>query len=158
MDLLDLSWGWPFHDSMDLCQIHSHMVFRDDQSEVFDLLLLKLAFLWLEKQPPLAEGGQDLVDGLLVIREGAGVDEDIIHIAYGLAIVDEVSEDIVHHRLECCRGVTQSEEHDRWLKQPSVSSERSLPLIPFLDPHVIESPSEVKYGEELSIAEAGLES
>src|SRR5260221_6937982 len=48
LDLLDLHWGQPFCDSTDLHQIHSHMVFRDDQSEVFDLLLLKLAFLWLE--------------------------------------------------------------------------------------------------------------
>src|SRR5258708_34716789 len=96
------------------------------------------------------------MDNLPVIREGVGVDEDIIHIAYGLTIVDEVSEDIVHHHLECGGGVTQSKEHDGWLKQPSVSLECSLPLIPFLDLHVIESPSEVKYGEELSITEAGL--
>src|SRR5258708_23146795 len=95
------------------------------------------------------------MDDLLVIGEGAGVDKDIIHIAYGLTIVDEISEDIIHHCLECCRGVTQSEEHDSWLKQPSVSSERSLPLIPFLDPYVVESPSEVKYSEELSIMEVG---
>src|SRR5260221_14536533 len=94
------------------------------------------------------------MDNPLVIREGVGVDKDIVHIAYGLTIVDEILEDIVHHHLECCRGVTQSEEHDSWLKQPSVSSECSLPLIPFLDPHVVESPLEVKYSEELSIAEA----
>src|SRR5258705_1869114 len=96
------------------------------------------------------------MDNLLVIGEGLGVDEDIIHIAYGLTIVDEVLEDIIHHHLEHHRGVTQSKEHDSWLKQPSVSSECSLPLIPFLDPHVIESPSEVKYGEELVIVEAQL--
>ncbi len=96
-----------------------------------------------------------MTDDLPVIREGAGVDKDIIHIAYGLAIVDEISEDIIHHCLECHRGVTQSEEHDSWLKQPSVSSECSLPLIPFLNPHIVESPSEIKYSEELSIAEAG---
>src|SRR5260370_29753685 len=95
------------------------------------------------------------MDNLPVIGEGAGVDEDIIHIAYGLTIVDEVSEDIVHHHLECCRGVTQSEEHDGWLKQPLVSLECSLPLIPFLNLHVIESPLEVKYVEELGIAAAG---
>ena len=79
-----------------------------------------------------------------VIREGAGVDKDIIHIAYGLTVVDEISEDIVHHRLEHHGGVTQSKEHDSWLKQPSVSLECSLPLIPFLDLHIVESPSEVK--------------
>src|SRR5258708_39928317 len=27
LDLLDLHWGWPFHNSMDLCWIHSNMVF-----------------------------------------------------------------------------------------------------------------------------------
>jgi len=84
-----------------------------------------------------------------------GVDKDIIHIAYDLTIVDEILEDIIHHHLEHCRGVTQSEEHDGWLKQSLVSSEHSLPLIPFLDPHVVESPSEIEYSEELSIAEAG---
>ena len=96
-----------------------------------------------------------MMDDPPVIREGAGVDKDIIHIAYGLIIVDEISEDIVHHHLECHRGVAQSEEHDGWLKQPLVSSECSLPPIPFLDLHVVESPLEVKYSEELSIVEVG---
>ncbi len=96
-----------------------------------------------------------MMDDPPVIREGAGVDKDIIHIAYGLTIVDEISEDIVHHCLECHGGVTQSKEHDGWLKQSLVSLECSLPLIPFLDLHVVESPSEIEYGEELSVAEAG---
>ena len=86
-----------------------------------------------------------------VIREGAGVDKDVVHIAYDLAIVDEILEDIIHHCLEHHRGVTQSKEHDSWLKQSLVSSEHSLPLIPFLDLHIVESPSEIEYGEELSI-------
>jgi len=95
------------------------------------------------------------MDDLPVIGEGAGVDKDIVHIAYGLTIVDEISEDIVHHHLEHHRGVTQSKEHDSWLKQSLVSSECSLPLIPFLDLHVVESPLEIKYSEELSVTEAG---
>ncbi len=48
-----------------------------------------------------------------------------------------------------------TEEHDSWLKQSSVSSECSLPLTPFLNPHIVESPLEIEYGEELSVAEAG---
>ena len=36
-----------------------------------------------------------------------------------------------------------------------VSSECSLPLIPFLDLHIVESPLEIEYGEELSIVEVG---
>src|SRR5258708_37609420 len=103
----------------------------------------------------MLEGGQDLMDNLLVIREGVGVDKDVIHIAYDLAIVDEILEDIIHHCLECCRGVTQFEEHDGGLEQSSVSLECNLPLIPFLDPHIVESPLEIEYSEELGIMEAG---
>src|SRR5258707_12951410 len=95
------------------------------------------------------------MDNLPVIREGVGVDKDSVHIAYGLTIVDEISEDIVHHCLEHCRGVTQSEEHDSWLKQSSVSSECSLPLTPFLNPQIIESHLEIETGEEFSVATAG---
>ena len=90
-----------------------------------------------------------------VIGEGVGVDKDIIHIAYHLTIVDELTEDIIHHCLECHGGVPQSKKHDSWFEQPSVSSECGLPLVIFLDPHVIESPAEIKYGEELGVTEAG---
>src|SRR5258705_11465301 len=48
-----------------------------------------------------------------VIGEGAGVDKDIVHIAYGLTIVGEILEDIIHHHLECRRGVTQSDGSNR---------------------------------------------
>ncbi|SRR5258708_10598720 len=128
LDLLYLCQGRPFHDSADLHQIHGDVVFQDDQSKVLNLLLLKLAFLWLEKQPPLSEGSKDLADDPLVFREGMGVNEDIIH-----------------HCLEHCGGVTQSKKHDSWFKQPLVSLECSLPLIIFLDPYVVESPAEIKY-------------
>src|SRR5258708_1071100 len=80
---------------------------------------------------------------------------DIIHIPYYLTIVDELTEDIIHHHLEHHGGVTQSEEHDGWFKQLSVSLEHGLPLITFFDLHIVESPVEIKYSEELSIAEVG---
>ncbi len=91
------------------------------------------------------------MDNPLVIGEGVRVNKDIIHIAYHLAIVDELTEDIIHHCLEHCRGVT----HDSWFEQPLVSLECGLPLITFLDLHVVESPVEIKDSEELGIMEAG---
>ncbi len=66
-----------------------------------------------------------------------------------------VNEDIVHHCLEHCGGVMQSKKHDGWFEQPLVSSEHGLPLIIFLDLHIIEFPVEIKYGEGLGIMEAG---
>ena len=90
------------------------------------------------------------MDRLSVVGEGVGVDKDVIHVAYHLPIVDELMENIIHHCLEHRRGVAKSEEHDSWFKQPSVSPECSLPLVSFLDLHVVEPPLEVKHGEELS--------
>ena len=57
---------------------------------------------------------------------------------------------IVHHHLKHCRGVAESKEHDGWFEQPSVSPECGLPLVSFLDPHIVEPPPEVEHGEELS--------
>ena len=130
------------------------MVFQDDQSKVFDLLLLELAFLWVEKQPP-SEGSKDLVDNPPVFREGGGVDQDVVHVAYDFTTVNELTKDVIHHHLEHCRGVAQSKEHDSWFEQASVSPECCLPLITLLDPHVVEPPVEVKYGEELGTTEVG---
>ncbi len=92
------------------------------------------------------EGSKDLADDPPVFEEGARVNEDIIHIAYHLTIVDDI--------------LIYSCTHFKhwwisWFKQPSVSLECSLPLVVFLDLHIIESPVEIKYGEELSIMEAG---
>src|SRR5258708_3663602 len=63
--------------------------------------------------------------------------------------------DVVHHHLEHRGGVAQSEEHDSWFKQALVSPECGLPLITLLDPHIVEPPVEVEYGEELSTMEVG---
>src|SRR5258708_25524614 len=87
---------------------------------IFNLLLLELAFLWLEKQPLPSEGSKDLADNLPVFREGGGVDKDVIHVAYDFATINELTKDVVHHHLEHHGGVVQSEEHDSWFKQASV--------------------------------------
>ena len=96
-----------------------------------------------------------MADNPPVFREGGGVDKDVIHVAYDFATVDELTKDVIHHCLECCRGVAQSEEHDGWFKQASVSSKCGLPLVALLDPHIVEPPVEVKYSEELGATKAG---
>ena len=41
--------GGPIVDSGDFNRVHRNLVFRDDQSEVFNLLLMELILLWAEK-------------------------------------------------------------------------------------------------------------
>src|SRR5258708_26392717 len=113
------------------------------------------AFTGFDKQSLPSEGSKDLADNLPVFREGGGVDEDVVHVAYDFTTVDELMKDVIHHHLEHHRGVAQSKEHDSWFKQALVSPECSLPLITLLDPHVVEPPVEVEYSEELGTTEVG---
>ena len=41
--------GGPIVDSGDFNWVHHNLVFRDDQSEVFNLLLMELTLLWVEE-------------------------------------------------------------------------------------------------------------
>jgi len=41
--------GGPIVDSGDFNWVHCNLVFQDDQSEVFDLLLMELTLLWAEE-------------------------------------------------------------------------------------------------------------
>ena len=42
-------WDRPLADSSDFNRVHHNLVLRDDQSEVFNLLLVELTFLWIEE-------------------------------------------------------------------------------------------------------------
>ena len=39
------------------------------------------------------------MDNPLVFREGGGVDEDVVHVAYDFTMVDELMKDVIHHFL-----------------------------------------------------------
>ena len=77
------------------------------------------------------------------------MDEDVVHVADEFPMADEISEDVIHHGLECCRGVTQAKEHYSGFVQPAVGGEGSFPFITLFDPYIIETPVEVQSGEPL---------
>ena len=45
LTFLQVLWNWPLYYSGDLRWIHSYLVVRDDEAQVFDARLLKLTFL-----------------------------------------------------------------------------------------------------------------
>jgi len=91
---------WPVHDSLDFNGVHHYMVFGDDESKVVHLLMFKFAFLQSEEQLVGAEGLEYLSSDPLMVCEGGGVDEDVIHVANGFIAIDKGVEDVVHHCLE----------------------------------------------------------
>ena len=77
------------------------------------------------------------------------MDDDVVNVDRDLSGVNEVSEDVVHYRLECRRQVCQSKEHDCWLEQSSVRSECCFPFVSLFDSYVVVSPSYIELHEDL---------
>ena len=103
----------------------------------------------------VVEGGEDFSCDSAVVVKVFGVDEDVVHVADEFPTADEVSEDVVHHGLECCGGVAQAKEHHLQFIQPTVGSECGFPFITFLNPSIIETPAEVQPGEPLGLMQSG---
>src|SRR5271163_657501 len=82
-----------------------------------------------------------------MLLNGLGEDQDVIKVHTNNTFRDQILEDVIHHSLECGRTVGETKEHHQGLKEASVSPKGSLPLITFLHVHVIESPTDVKFGE-----------
>ena len=68
--------------------------------------------------------------------------EDVIHIDDHNCIICEFIED-VHHYLECCQTIHETEKHDQGFKQASVCPKGCLPLVSFLDLYIVVSPMDV---------------
>src|SRR5258707_13482543 len=155
LDVLYFHQLWPVRDSLEFNGVHCYMVFGDDESKVVHLLTFEFAFLQLEEQLVGTEGLEYLSSDPLMVCEGGGVDEDVIHVANGLIVINKGAEDVIHHNLEGGWQVAQSKEHDEWLKESSVCGEGHLPLIPFLQSDIVEAPMEVQGGEPFHIAQPG---
>ena len=65
-----------------------------------------------------------------------------------MPLVDQVPQDVVHHGLEGGWRVGEAKEHDRRFKESSVGTKGSLPLVPFLYPHVVVTLADVQLGED----------
>ena len=85
----------------------------------------------------------------MVFRKSPVECEDVVHEADGTPLVDEVSEDIIHHGLECCWGVAEAEEHDKWFIQPTIRLEGCLIFISLLNADIVETPLQVELGKVL---------
>jgi hypothetical protein len=79
-----------------------------------------------------------------VILQGVHEDEDIVQVDNNHSLQDEVMEDLIHHCLEGCRAVCQTEVHHKGFKQAAVCAEGCLPFVTLLDVDIVESPADVQ--------------
>ena len=88
-------------------------------------------------------------DGFVFCLRPIRVDYDVVHINQPFAAINELHQFIIHHYLNGRRGVCETEEHDRRLKEAVTSLERSLPLVAFLDSDIVISPADVEFCKPL---------
>ncbi|KAG5348548.1 hypothetical protein C0989_010011, partial [Termitomyces sp. Mn162] len=108
----------------------------------------------LEVELVLAESFQDEASDPMVFLQHLGVNEDVIEVYTHYALCYEVPEDVVHYGLEGGGAVGESKEHNEWLKQSPVGLEGGLPLIPFLDMHIVVTPLNIQFSDELQLVYA----
>src|SRR5277367_4336490 len=130
-----------------LDEIHPDLPFRYDQTKVFNLGPLKLAFFRLEEKLVLPKTFQNQARDATMFLKGFGEYQDVIQVHTNHSFGNQVLEDVVHHGLECGRTVRKAKEHHQRFVETSICLERSLPFIAFLHPHIVETPTNVKLGK-----------
>jgi hypothetical protein len=130
--------------SSNLFRIHFDTLHTDDEAQVFDLLVVELAFLWFEVQACLLQCFQDPVDMFLVFFKSVGVNEGIIKICSAKS-VEVGSENIVDEILEGGWGIGETKCHNQGLEKAISGSEGSLPFLPFHHSNEVIGPADVQF-------------
>src|SRR5882724_7341998 len=137
-------------DTSHFDRIHLYMTFREDEPKILYCGLPECPLLGFEVEPMSAEDVQyPYHNGMVFLHCLATENEDVIHVDDYNSFVDELSEDVIHHHLECRWAVSETKEHGKKFEQASVCPKGHLPLVSILDSHVVVSPSDVQFGEVL---------
>jgi len=116
LDICPVLGNRPFMDSIHLDGVHRDFIFQDNKFQVFDLLLLELAFLRVQKQLVFGQNLQHSPDSSYILLYRPGKDKDVIQIDYHYILGNEILENIVHHYLEGGWTVGHPKEHHKRLK------------------------------------------
>jgi hypothetical protein len=138
----------PVSDSLDFDRVHTDLAIANDYSQVFNLLLMEVTFLWFEEKVMLCQFIQDMgnveaVKDIII----CGSNDNIIHVNLDPSFLDFVLEYFIHHCLEGGWRVMQAKEHYCRLKQSFTSFECSFPLVTFFESDVVISPMNIELGE-----------
>jgi hypothetical protein len=123
----------------------------DDKAKVINGILQEGTLLWLEEEFIILAFGKDPMETGFIFGDSVSGNQEIIHIYVKPSFIDLLSEDIVHHGLECGWWIAKTKEHDQWFKTTAISDEGGFPFVALFDPNIIVSPMDVKLREDLGI-------
>jgi len=108
LDLGHVLWGRPVTNTGHLDGVHFYVTFLNDEAEILHHALLKCA-LGLEVKQMSVEDVEDPYYNGMVLLLGLPTEyEDVIHINNYDSLVNEFSEDLIHHCLEHLWAVSET--------------------------------------------------
>ncbi|KAF8231682.1 hypothetical protein L208DRAFT_1275877, partial [Tricholoma matsutake] len=151
--------GGPFGDSRYLDGIHTNFALGYDESEVLDHCLLKLALVMLQKQLVHMKALQDKAHNVLMFINRFHKDEDVIQVDTDHSFHNEILKNVIHHQLECGRGVCECKKHHQGFKKPAICVKSGFLFIAPFHAHIVVPPSHVKFCKWISVFDReGIES
>ncbi len=127
-----------------------HPLFKD-YPQVIHGRRMESAFLGFEVEVVIECYLENILNGrYMSFHISLRCNTDVIHInSYSgpqeLVFENGVSEDIVHHGLECHRGVGESEVHDSGFEESILCFECCFALVSFLNTYVVIPPPDVQF-------------
>jgi hypothetical protein len=140
---VEVFWRAPLGNGFNLLRVHGHTIPSDNQSQVGNLLLVKLAFVRPKMQSHLSQFLKHSTDMYLMFSHGIVIDQDVAKVGRN-KVVEERSKDIVDKMLECRRGFGESKGHDKRFEKAITGAESRLPFLPFSHADQVVGMSDVK--------------
>src|SRR6266702_1914603 len=155
----DVFGCWPRVYARDFYWVHAcHPLFKD-YPQVIHGRRMECAFLRFEVKVMIKGYLEDVLNGRYVsCHISSCCNTNVVHVnSYSgspeFMFEDDVSEDVVHHGLEGCRGVGESEVHDGGFEESVPCFERRFAFVSFSDTYVVISPPDVQFRVYVGITE-----
>ncbi len=100
-DIFYGEWRRPFSDALYFHRVHFYFPLSNDDPEVFDFFLVKLAFLGFQKEVMLCKFVEEVVDLFAMFFGVIGHGNyGVVHVDAKPSLGDFIQEDLIHHSLE----------------------------------------------------------
>ncbi|KAF8238331.1 hypothetical protein L208DRAFT_1242869, partial [Tricholoma matsutake] len=143
--------GGPFGDSHYLDRIHTNFALRYDESKVLDHCLLELALVMSQKQLVRMKALQDKAHNVLMFIDQFRKDEHVIQVDTDHSFHNEILKNVVHHHLECGRGVCESKKHHQGFEKPAIHAKSGFPFVAPFHVHIVVPPPHIEFCKQISV-------
>ena len=130
MIVFDLTRFRPVQNSFNFRGIHFETIFQEKESQIFDGISGKLAFVRTAVKAMLPELTKNFPYMCFVLGRVVGKNKDVVQIDNNID-VQKVTENVIHKMLKSSQGISESKWYNTPFKRTITGTESRLPFITF---------------------------